>query len=79
MNCTKCGSDRVMPDVHILDHGQWQGQLMARVDTNPDAIVFKGAMTSRLRGRVCGDCGFVELFVDNPNTLYKAWQKSGRE
>jgi hypothetical protein len=79
MQCPKCGSDRVIPDVHILDYGQWQGQLTARVDTNPDAIVFKGPMTSQLRGRVCGDCGFVELFVQNPGTLYKAWQKSTGE
>ena len=76
MQCPKCESDRVIPDVQILDHGQWMGQLTARVDANPDAIVFKGAMTSQLLGRVCGECGFVELFVQNPGALYNAWRKS---
>jgi len=76
MQCTKCGSDRVIPDVQIFDQGQYSdGHLKARVDTKPAALMFKGTITSSLRGRVCGDCGFVELFVENPASLHAAWQK----
>ena len=75
MECTKCGSDRVMPDIQIFDQGQHSdGQLKARIDTNPKAFLFKGTITSRLRGRICGDCGFVELFVEQPDKLFEAWE-----
>lgn len=76
MECTKCGSVRVMPDVQIFDQGQYSdGHLKARIDTKPEALMFKGTITSPLRGHVCGDCGYVELFVENPAALYEAWLK----
>ena len=80
MECAKCGSARVIPDVQIVDQGEYSdGQLKARVDSKPQAILFKGAITTRLRGRVCGDCGFVELFVDEPEKLFDAWQHRSGE
>ena len=37
---------------------------------HPEARVFKGAHTSTLRAQICGSCGSVESYVENPQELY---------
>jgi predicted nucleic-acid-binding Zn-ribbon protein len=69
--CAKCGCTTVIPDVRIIDHGDGNDplDLCATVYANPEAWVFKGPVSHKLRARVCGDCGFTEFYVDNPGRL----------
>ena len=75
--CAKCGSDRVVPLASIRDQGESSdGKLRTEVYTNPEAWVFKGTVSATLRARVCGDCGFTELFAEKPKALHDAWRKA---
>jgi hypothetical protein len=72
--CHICQSDNIIPDVQILDQGQYSDQkLKVGIDTKPQAILMKGWVRSELKAWICGECGHVELYVDNPRDLYKAY------
>ena len=78
--CPKCGSHHIMPNVRIVDHGD-QGihhPLSAEVDRNPTARMFKNPVASAMHAVVCGDCGFAEIYVDNPAVLYDAYGHASR-
>ena len=34
-----------------------------------------GTLLSQLRGRVCADCGYTELFAENPMAVFLAHQR----
>jgi hypothetical protein len=60
--------------VRIIDHGNLDKEydLEATVYKRPGAMLFKGAVSTPLSARVCGNCGYVELFVANPQALLAA-------
>lgn len=75
--CEICGSNHIIPEVHILDQGQYSnGKLQVMVCGNPDALVFKDTLKSELKAHVCGECGHTELKVTNPNALYRKYKDS---
>jgi hypothetical protein len=75
--CSACGSERIIPDVGIVDQGQGSdGQLKALVYGKPRAILFKERTFSRIVAQVCGDCGFTELRVTQPQALYAAYEQA---
>ena len=77
--CDKCGSSKIIPLVGIKDQGEnSDGSLKTHAVgyTNPDAWIFKGAISPRLHATICGECGHTELTAENPATLYKAFLKS---
>ena len=77
--CARCGSEKIMPLVGIMDQGQnSDGSLKARVDTKPEAWLFKGAVFARLKATICGECGHTELTAENPAELYEAYLTSQR-
>jgi hypothetical protein len=72
--CHLCQSDKIVPDVQIMDQGMNSDQkLKVSIDSKPQAIVFKGWVQAELRAWICGDCGHVELYVHKPQDLYKAY------
>src|SRR4051794_33111862 len=75
LRCAACGSDRVIPDVRIVDQGKHSdGDLQVVVYGNPDALIFKERAFSKLLAQVCGECGYVWLRVRRPDALYEAYQ-----
>ena len=76
--CPKCDSERIIPDVYVEDKGMsnvpWS--LSVRVDEKPDALVFKGRHKTALEARICGECGFAELYAEDPQALYAAYAKA---
>jgi len=77
-SCVKCGSEKIIPLVSIMDQGQYSdGKLKAHVGyTNPEAWLFKGAVYARLRATICGECGHTDLTAENPSALYEAYLKT---
>jgi hypothetical protein len=77
-SCAKCGSEKIIPLVGIMDQGQYSdGKLKARVGyTNPEAWLFKGPVYARLRATICGECGHTELTAENPSALYEAYLRT---
>jgi hypothetical protein len=69
----KCGSENSIDGVRILErfgeHGLQREDLSAVAFENPDALFFKGEVATSITGRVCGDCGYLELYVTNPGDL----------
>ena len=71
--CSKCRSDKVIPDVRIIDQVGHRIRLGVNVYEDPEALIFKGTHYSDLRSQVCGECGYVETYVENPGELYSAY------
>ena len=40
-------------------------------------MIFKGAFKQTLHAWVCGSCGYIELYVDNPEELWEFHKKRG--
>ncbi len=77
LKCAKCGSEKVIPVASIQDQGQYSDQrLKAFVYSNPDAWVFKGTVYATLQARICGECGYTELFARNAPEVYEAYRKA---
>lgn len=76
--CEKCGSDKMIPDVKVVDRGdgnaKWELQVV--IDGNPQAILFKDRLYGVLKAHICGECGHTELTVDNPQELYRKYLKT---
>ena len=77
--CGKCGSEKVIPDVPLLDHygdvGAFTKKAGLSVHGEPQAWVFKDTAAGHLHAAICGECGHVELRVDNFRELYEKWVK----
>ena len=76
--CAKCGSNKIIPNVDTSESSSG-GALVVWVPEKPEAILFKGTHTGYLKAWICGDCGHVELHVDNAQQLYDAYAKSQQQ
>ena len=69
--CPRCGSEKVMPNLQIRDNLGFGIKLEVEVEGNPNAMIFKKSRRSALKATVCGECGNVELSVNNPKQLWE--------
>ncbi|BBO33156.1 hypothetical protein [Lacipirellula parvula] len=76
-SCSKCGSTKIIPDAHTYETAGG-GALVACVSANPSAMIFKETKSGYLKAKICGDCGYAELYVDNASELHAAYEKSLR-
>jgi predicted nucleic-acid-binding Zn-ribbon protein len=76
--CVKCGSAKVAPRVKVRDVGDYNapGELAVMLHENPDALFFKETFITSLTARVCGECGYAELYAEQPGELYAAYERS---
>jgi hypothetical protein len=75
--CSKCGSTKLIPNVKILDQGEGSdGKLQVEVHGHPEALLFKDRRYGILTADICGDCGDVQLKVNNPQELYQHYLQS---
>jgi hypothetical protein len=63
-----------MPRVRIVERGEdgMRHELQAEVLRRPNALLFKRPERANVTARVCGACGYAELYVDVPDALYRA-------
>jgi predicted nucleic-acid-binding Zn-ribbon protein len=75
--CPKCGSRQVIPTVRVLDRdGEYTDKsLSVRLDRNPEAWIFKGSEVVELTARVCGRCGYAELYATSCAALWSAYEE----
>ena len=81
MNCSKCGSSKVVPRARVIDrahYGADGGNVRVAAARKPQAFVFKGLEAADMHARVCGDCGAVELFIDDAAEVYAAYEQGLR-
>lgn len=74
--CVKCGSDKIIPQAKVFDRGDSgaEGNLAVSVDEKPDALIFKQRVRSGVTSKVCGNCGFMELYANEPQSIYSAYK-----
>ena len=72
--CLKCGSDAMIPGVRVIDRAEGNSRLPAElgVEVKPEAVLFRGEVRVETVARVCGDCGFVEVYAADPAALWDA-------
>ena len=69
--CPKCGSGNVIADAKAIDRGHYNGESELSVATfrKPEALLFKGQLSTTVSAWVCGDCGYVEFYADSPHSI----------
>ncbi len=60
--CPKCGSN----EVHAKAYVREQFPILVTELASPEAILLKREKKSALRAWLCTGCGYVELYVDDP-------------
>jgi hypothetical protein len=78
--CGHCGSDKMKEDVQLnsqscLPANRIDGPA-AFVHSDPNALLLRGTVFGKLRARVCGGCGYTEIYTKNFEKLYEAYQQS---
>lgn len=72
--CAKCGGAVIQRAMIVDESRKGETNLKVRVDADPTAMVFKKATRSDVHAYICSSCGFTELYADNPEELYRAFQ-----
>jgi hypothetical protein len=86
-SCPRCGSKKIIPDVPLtvsvsvavggqLGIGGGGGEVEVTVCGAPGAWIFKDRASGHLSGRICGECGHVDLYASNSKGLYGKYEKS---
>ena len=74
--CPKCESQRIIPNAEVRAIAEGGGKIYIPVSEHPDALIFKGTHLGYLRAWICGNCGFTELYMENSEELYAAYEAS---
>lgn len=77
--CAKGGSTKFVRRARVIAGDSADlGNVRQRVARKPSALVFKDEEKADLHARVCGDCGYTELFVDDAESIYRAYEDARR-
>jgi len=76
--CPECGSEDLIPRVEVTA-GHGDGRLAVGIAAHPNAFLFKGMQHEPVTATVCGKCGLVRFFVNNPQHLLATYQKQTGE
>jgi hypothetical protein len=76
-SCLRCGSDKMVRNARVLDwRDNYTSDLKLVVYGDPEALIFKDRLYGTLTANICGQCGHVELHVENHAELYEHYRKS---
>ena len=74
--CTKCNSADMIDGAFVADA---QGvRVVVGVDVHPDKGRLERPASTRLHASVCGSCGYVELYANQPRELLEAYSRPAR-
>lgn len=75
-HCSKCASDQMMDGAFFADpSGQ---RVVVGIDRHPRHGPLARSASTQVHARLCGSCGFVELYANQPAELYEAYCEAGR-
>lgn len=74
--CSRCGSSMVIPNADVAGAQSPVVSLYAVIERDPNAMIFKDPMTSKLSIAVCGSCGYVEMTAAGAHHLWAAYAKA---
>jgi predicted nucleic-acid-binding Zn-ribbon protein len=69
--CPKCRSTEIIADAKAIDRADYSAQTELSIATfrKPEAVLFKGQLTTTLSAWVCAQCGYVEFYADSPRSI----------
>jgi hypothetical protein len=69
--CPKCGSQEIIDNAQLPDKFSCEtaSTSVVRLITRPNAFFFKGPVDFKLKPYICGCCGYLESYVDEPERL----------
>ena len=73
--CPECGSDKIIKGGKLRP-GESVLKVNVVVFENPDALVFKSAVSSGVNATICGNCGFIRAYAEEPRQLWVTYQTS---
>lgn len=75
--CSRCNSDKIIPNLTVVDRVETMhnDHLAIEIHSKPGALVFKGTHRELIRATVCGECGNIDLTVDNPKGLWETYSQ----
>ncbi len=77
--CPKCGSNKIMADVTVMDVGN-SGPYPLRVEIEEPEPAERSFLwtprsaTGNIRAWICCQCGFTELYTNNLEELYNIYK-----
>ena len=74
--CSKCASPRMIDGAHIASADG--PRVVVRVDRHPDHGPVERPVSTGIHAAVCGSCGFVEFYANQPGELYDAYHRAER-
>ena len=78
LSCPKCGSTKIVPRARVIDRaymGADYGNVQVGAARRPHNV-FTLQEKADVYARVCGECGFTELFVTDAASIYAAYLES---
>ncbi len=82
LTCARCGSDQIVEDAKVEDHITADRRVSLEVMIGyrkASALLPEKPQRFPLSARICGSCGFTELYVEDPEKLWTAAQRITRE
>ena len=74
--CPKCSSDQMMDGAYLAD--ATSTRVVVGVERHPDHGPLERQASTQVHASVCGQCGFVELYADQPAELHDAYRRAAR-
>ncbi len=74
--CTKCNSDQMMDAAFV--QGAQSARIVVGVERHPDRGPLPQVASTQLHASICGACGYVELYANQPGELFEAYRKAVR-
>lgn len=73
--CPKCESTNIIPEAKIIAQEAMDAAipiftLKARVVRHPHAMIFEKPEHTVLKAWICGNCGYTEIYADDPQRLH---------
>ncbi|WP_110515368.1 hypothetical protein [Herpetosiphon llansteffanensis] len=72
--CPSCQSDNIIPNATLHEMNSPYARLMVTVYSKPDALLLKKPVDTWAKCAVCGNCGYLMLYAENPQVLWEAYQ-----
>lgn len=74
--CSKCNSSQMMDGAYIANADG--PRLVVGVASHPDRGRLPRPVSTQVHVSVCGSCGYVELWANQPREMYEAYQRAER-
>ena len=70
--CPRCNSTKIISDAKVISKGYHPGLTKVSVIRHPHAMIFEDPEEADLKAWICGNCGYTEIYADDPQRLFDA-------